>query len=75
MTINKSKIKEFHFMKEIWTASDLAKYLKLSAPTIYKLAKNGQIPGFRIGDSWRFEMDEIQRSIQCRKIFQKKITQ
>jgi len=47
-------------MQKILTAKDLADFLKLSYSTIYKLASKGEIPGFKIGDSWRFEMEEIQ---------------
>jgi hypothetical protein len=27
------------------------------------LASNGELPGFKIGDSWRFDMDEILKKI------------
>jgi len=46
-------------MTKFVTANELGEYLKLSESTIYKLARDGQIPGFKIGDSWRFEMNEV----------------
>ncbi len=46
-------------MANIVTAKELSNYLKLSDSTVYKLASNGELPGFKIGDSWRFDMDEI----------------
>ncbi len=51
-------------MANIVTAKELGKYLKLSESTIYKLASEGEIPGFKIGDSWRFDMDEILKLIR-----------
>jgi excisionase family DNA binding protein len=51
-------------MEKIMTAKELSQFLKLSESTIYKLASNGEIPGFKIGDSWRFELDEIQKMIR-----------
>ena len=55
-------------MLQIITAKDVAQYLKLSESTIYKLASNGEIPGFRIGDSWRFDMDEILNLVkECKR--------
>jgi excisionase family DNA binding protein len=51
----------------ILTAKEVGQYLKLSESTIYKLAAKGDIPGFKIGDSWRFDMEEIQRLIQGAK--------
>lgn len=56
-------------MENIVRAKELAGYLKLTEATIYKLASRGEIPGFKIGDSWRFDMDEVM------KLFQKTETQ
>jgi len=54
-------------MANIVTAKELCDYLKLSDSTIYKLASNGELPGFRIGDSWRFDMDEVFERIRTKK--------
>jgi len=54
-------------MEKIMTAKELSQFLKLSESTIYKLASNGGIPGFKIGDSWRFELEEIQKLIRDSK--------
>jgi len=51
-------------MEKIMTAKELSQFLKLSESTIYKLVSNGEIPGFKIGDSWRFELEEIQKMIR-----------
>ena len=51
-------------MTNIMTAQELSQYLKVSDSTIYKLAHNGSIPGFKIGDSWRFDFDEIGEFIK-----------
>jgi len=51
-------------MEKLMTAKELSQYLKLSESTIYKLVSNGEIPGFKIGDSWRFELEEIRKLIQ-----------
>jgi excisionase family DNA binding protein len=49
---------------QIVTAKELSQYLKLSESTIYKLAASGEIPGFKIGDSWRFDLDEVMAKIR-----------
>ena len=51
-------------MANFVTAKELGRYLKLSEATIYKLASTGQLPGFKIGDSWRFDLDEILKLIK-----------
>ncbi len=48
----------------IMTVDEVAEYLKLSKITVYKLTQKGEIPGFRIGSSWRYnreKIDEIAR--------------
>jgi excisionase family DNA binding protein len=48
----------------IMTVDEVAVYLKLSKITVYKLTQKGEIPGFRIGSSWRYnreKIDEIAR--------------
>jgi excisionase family DNA binding protein len=54
-------------MGNIVTAKELCQFLKLSESTIYKLASTGELPGFKIGDSWRFDMDEIAEAIKKAK--------
>ena len=43
----------------IMTVDEVADYLKLSKITVYKLTQKGEIPGFRIGSSWRYNRDKI----------------
>ncbi len=54
-------------MANIVKAKELSHYLKLSESTIYKLAMDGELPGFKIGKSWRFDMDEINKQINKAK--------
>jgi excisionase family DNA binding protein len=54
-------------MEKLITAKELAQFLKLSESTIYKLASNGEIPGLKIGDSWRFDQQDIERMIRSVK--------
>lgn len=41
--------------------ADLAKYLKLSTSTLYKLCAEGKVPGQKIGRHWRFHKDVIEK--------------
>ncbi len=54
-------------MEKLITAKELAEFLKLSESTIYKLANHGKIPGLKIGDSWRFDQQDIERMIRSVK--------
>jgi excisionase family DNA binding protein len=44
----------------VLTVKDLALYLKVHQTTIYRLLKAGQLPAFRIGSDWRFNVEEIE---------------
>lgn len=57
----KLKVKELNGDSSIMTADEVAEYLKLSKITVYKLAKDGALPGFRIGGSWRFSKSSIEK--------------
>ncbi|MBI3988659.1 MAG: helix-turn-helix domain-containing protein [candidate division NC10 bacterium] len=46
-------------MGKALTVTELAKYLGLAKDTVYRKAKAGEIPGVRIGRSWRFPKDLI----------------
>jgi excisionase family DNA binding protein len=50
-------------MSEIMTPKEVANYLKMSVLTVYKHAKQGTIPGFRIGNSWRFDKGRIDAAL------------
>jgi len=51
-------------MEKVVTAKELASVLKLTESTIYKLASSGELPGFKIGDSWRSDIDDILKLIR-----------
>lgn len=46
---------------EILTTDEVAAYLKIGKLTVYKLVKTGELPGFRVGNSWRFQAVEIEK--------------
>jgi excisionase family DNA binding protein len=39
---------------EVMTVEEAAEFLRLSKDTVYALAREGRIPGRRVGTSWRF---------------------
>jgi excisionase family DNA binding protein len=49
---------------EILTIHELSAYLKLNEKTAYRLTASGDIPGFKVGGSWRFRKSEIDRWIK-----------
>ncbi len=46
---------------EIMTLEETAKYLKIGKSTLYKMAREGEIPAVKIANQWRFRKDEIDK--------------
>lgn len=44
---------------EFWTAEEVSMYLRIPQSTIYKLAQDSVLPGFKVGKHWRFRRDTI----------------
>lgn len=51
---------------DIWTIKELARYLKLKEKTAYALVARGEIPGFKVGGSWRFRHSDIDEWIEAK---------
>jgi excisionase family DNA binding protein len=49
---------------KLLTTKELAEYLKLTEITIYKYAKEGKIPGVKVGSRWRFDKDHIDELLR-----------
>jgi excisionase family DNA binding protein len=45
----------------VLTVRDLSNYLRIHPSTVYRLLKTGQLPSFRVGSDWRFNVEEIDR--------------
>ena len=46
---------------KVLTVSELSNYLRVHRSTVYRLLKKGQLPGFRIGSDWRFNVEAIDQ--------------
>jgi excisionase family DNA binding protein len=52
---------------DILTLKEVASYLKLIERILYRFALEGQVPGFKVGNSWRFKRADIERWIEDQK--------
>ena len=57
------KFRQIAMPNDILTVKEVANYLKVNERTIYRLATNGELPAFRVGASWRFRLNEIDKWI------------
>jgi excisionase family DNA binding protein len=49
---------------EFYTAENVAELLKLPLSTVYKLAQDAVLPGFKVGKHWRFRRESVQQWVQ-----------
>ncbi len=50
--------------KDILTVKEVAEYLQVTERTLYRLAQDGKIPAFKVGNSWRFRREDLDRWIR-----------
>ena len=54
------------------TVHDVAALLNVDEKTIYRLAQKGDLPGFKVSGSWRFQRPDLEAWIDRRKLIAKK---
>ena len=56
------------------TVRDVAGYLNVDEKTVYRLAKRGDLPGFKVAGAWRFKRSDLDGWIDLqKKAAQKKV--
>ncbi len=53
-------------MHEIMTIEEVASYLRVSERTVYEWAQKGDLPGGKIGTTWRFKSADMQKWVNDR---------
>ena len=46
---------------QIFTIKELSEHLRVHPTTIYRLLRQGRLPGFRVGSNWRFSREAIEQ--------------
>jgi excisionase family DNA binding protein len=54
-------------VREVLTPREAAEYLSVHVRTIYRLAKNREIPCRKVGGSWRFKKDALDEWLSLRE--------
>lgn len=49
---------------EILNAKEAAELLKLNERTVKRMADNGELPGFQLGNRWRFRREALEDFIR-----------
>ncbi len=48
-------------MARVLTLEEVASYLRVHPSTIYRLLKKKQLPAFKVGSDWRFNLESIDK--------------
>jgi excisionase family DNA binding protein len=51
---------------DVLTLPELALLLRVGRKTVYTLAQDGEVPGFKVGGQWRFRRRDIEAWIDTR---------
>lgn len=46
---------------QVMTVQQVAHYLHVHPNTIYRMARKGKLPAFKVGSDWRFNRESIDR--------------
>ncbi len=49
---------------QVMTAQEVAQYLRLDIATVYRLARAGHIPAAKMGRTWRFKKEVIDKQFE-----------
>ena len=53
-------------MHEIMTIEEIAAYLRVSERTVYEWAQKGDLPGGKLGTTWRFKREDVENWVNSR---------
>jgi len=47
----------------VMTLAEVARYLRINRSTVYRMARDGTLPAWKLGNVWRFKKESIERWI------------
>ncbi len=53
-------------MHEIMTIEEVAAYMRVSERTVYDWAQKGELPGGKLGTTWRFKREDVENWVNSR---------
>jgi len=54
----------------IMTVRELAVYLRMHEMTIYRMARQGEIPAYKVGNRWRFNKYRVEEWLDAHEVRQ-----
>lgn len=57
----------------IMTVREVAGYLRMHEMTIYRMARQGEIPAYKVGNRWRFNRERIEDWLRAHEVGHERI--
>jgi excisionase family DNA binding protein len=51
-------------MARVLTLDEVARYLRVHQSTVYRLLKKKELPAFKVGSDWRFNVESIDHWLE-----------
>lgn len=53
-------------MIELMKTQDVEEWLQMSKQTVHRLVKAGEIPGFKVGNNFRFQVEALREWMEAK---------
>lgn len=57
----------------IMTVREVAGYLRMHEMTIYRMARQGEIPAYKVGNRWRFNRERLEDWLRAHEVGHERI--
>lgn len=57
----------------IMTVREVARYLRMHEMTIYRMARQGEIPAYKVGNRWRFNRERLEDWLRAHEVGHERI--
>ncbi len=64
LTVAREEARNITMPSTILTVPEVCEYLHISQVTVYRMLRRKDIPAFRVGKSWRFSLEHLERWIE-----------
>jgi len=58
--------------EKLMTVKEVAEYLQLDEHTVYRMARKGEIPAYKIAGQWRFKKKLIEKWLEEHRLDENK---
>jgi excisionase family DNA binding protein len=57
--------------EKLMTVKEVAEYLRLDEHTVYRMARKGKIPAYKVAGQWRFKKELLEKWLEKQKFHRK----